>query len=341
MKIGLVGYQGSGKSSLFHWLTGQPPDPALATSTQTAMATVPEPRLEQLIDIYQPKKVTRAAIQVVDTPGISRDGSDSASKLAPLREAGCLIILVSAFAGQDPSQDLASFEDDLLIADLAIVAGRVERLRESVKKPRPGRDQEIEELALLEPLLAALEAGQALRDIELTPPQEKIIRAFQLLTQKPRLLLINSDQDDSQPTSLTESLPPGTSMISCNVAMELELEEMDAEERLEFCREMEITRHDRDELLQLIMQVSGQMLFFTAGDKEVRSWIVPVGTTAVEAAGNIHTDLARGFIRAETMNADDLIRLGGERELKAENLMRREPRDYVLQVGDIILVQHN
>ncbi len=116
---------------------------------------------------------------------------------------------------------------------------------------------------------------------------------------------------------------------------------MDDQQRDEFCQEMQVQQFDRDELIRAIMQRSHQMLFFTAGDKEVRTWMIRVGGTAWEAAGNIHTDLAQGFIRAETMNIDDLVRLGSEREIKAHSLMRQEPKDYVIQEGDIILIRHN
>ena len=116
---------------------------------------------------------------------------------------------------------------------------------------------------------------------------------------------------------------------------------MDEEEREEFCREMQVHGFDRDHLIRTMMDISGQMLFFTAGDKEVRTWMIHKGGTAVEAAANIHTDLAQGFIRAETMNVDDLIRLGSEREMKSHGLVRQEPRDYVIQDGDILLIRHN
>ena len=126
MKIGIIGYQGSGKSSLFHWLTGESPDPVLVHKTQSAMAIVPEPRVHDLCQIYHPKKVTMATLEMVDTPGLSRSHEGSATRLAMIREAGCLVIVVSAFDGNDPAADLQSFEEDLLIADLDIVSGRVE-----------------------------------------------------------------------------------------------------------------------------------------------------------------------------------------------------------------------
>ena len=342
MKIVIVGYQGSGRSSLFHWLTGEVPDPSLSHSLHSAMATIPEPWINGLCDVYQPKKITRAALQVVDTPGLSRDSSNNAGKLADLREAGCLVIVACGFAGHDPARDLASLDDDLLIADLLIVSGRMEKLRESVTKPRPDRERHIKELELLEPIHEALESGRAVRELELSVEQEQIIRSFGLLTQKPRLVVINSDNEQQvDARDLGHKLPDNAALVVVNVAMELELEQMDPAEREEFCQEMEIERFDREQLVRLLMEVSRQMLFFTAGEKEVRSWIISQGTTVVEAAGLIHTDMARGFIRAETMNCDDLIRLGSEREIKAQNLLRREPRDYVIQKGDVIFVQHN
>jgi len=211
-----------------------------------------------------------------------------------------------------------------------------------VTKPRPDREQQIKELELLEPIHDALESGKAVREIEVSVEQQQIIKSFGLLTQKPRLVIINSDNEQELDTSdLAQQLPDNATLVLVNVAMELELEQMDQAEREDFCREMEIERFDRDQLVRQVMEVSRQMLFFTAGEKEVRSWIIARGTTAVDAAGHIHTDMAKGFIRAETMNCDDLVRLGSERELKAQNLLRREPRDYVIQEGDVIFVQHN
>jgi hypothetical protein len=142
MKIGLVGYQGAGKSTLFEWLTGAPHDPAQAHQGQSAMAPVPEPRVPLLCQVYQPKKITLAALELVDTPGLSRSHEGNAARLGLIREAGCFVLVVAGFGGADPLADLASFREDLLLADMEIVSGRIERLRESVKKPRPNREQE-------------------------------------------------------------------------------------------------------------------------------------------------------------------------------------------------------
>lgn len=341
MKIGLVGYQGSGKSSLFQYLTGVPPDPALAHLMQMATATVPDPRIKTLCDIYQPKKVTQASLNIVDTPGLSRTHEGSAAKLAQIREAGCLVVVVGAYAGANAANDLRSFEEDLLIADLDIVMGRVEKLRESVKKPRPNREQELAELAALEPLLAEMENGKATRELTLTADQSRAIKSFQLLTEKPRFVVINVADDQANAAVVGQGLDPAVRVQAFPIALQLELQQMPAEERAAFCAELGLTLYDRDELIRQIMDASGQMLFFTAGDKEVRTWMFRKGGTAEEAAGGIHTDLAKGFVRAETMSCDDLFRVGSEREIKAQNLMRKEPKNYVIQDGDILHILAN
>jgi len=335
MKIGIVGYQGSGKSTLFHWLTEVAPDPALSHLTQSAMASIPDERIAALCEVYHPKKITRASLEIVDTPGLSRTHEGSAAKLGLIREASCLIVVVAAYDHSDPLADLRNFEDDLLIADLDIVSGRVHRLRETVKKPRPDREEQQQELDALEPLLEVLESGRALRELKLTPEQDKATRSFQLLTGKTRLVIINSGDE---PVDIDL---PETSSIAVSLGMQLELSTMPQEEREDFCREMEVQIFDRDSLIQEIMKASGQMLFFTAGDKEVRSWLIPQGATAVEAADNIHSDIARGFIRAETMSCEDITRLGSEREVKAQNLMRHELKDYVIQDGDVLHMRFN
>ena len=341
MKIGIVGYQGSGKSTLFHWLTGVAPDPSLAHTTQAATAEVPDKYIEPLCKIYSPKKVTLASVNIVDTPGLSRDHQGSAGKLALIREAGCLVVVVGAFSGAEPIADLRNFEDDLLLADLDILSGRVERLRESVKKPRPNREKEQEELAALEPLVDVLEQGTSLRDIELTTEQNRAIKSFQLFSQKPRLVVINLPDDETDLNKYGSEAPGGIPLVSVSISLQMELSKMSAEERAAFCEEMSVSTFDAGDLLRKMMEVSGQMLFYTAGEPEVRTWMLRRGGTAEEAAGGIHTDLARGFIRAETMNVEDLIRLGSEREIKAHNLLRKEPKDYVVQDGDILHILSN
>lgn len=339
MKIGLVGYQGCGKSTSFEFLTGVRPDPAQAHIGQSAMAPVPEARVEPLCAVYHPKKITLAALELVDTPGLARSHEGNATRLTVLREAGCLVLVVGAFAGQDWRQDLHSFREDLLLADMQIVSGRIDKLKDSVKKPRPNRDQELAELAALEPMLAALESGKALSEVGLSEEHLKHTRSFRLLTEKPTLILVNVADDETDLQKYTSGDTAEQRVFAAPLGLELELARMNPADRTEFQKEMGLTGSCHDELIRLILDASGQMLYFTAGDKEVRTWMLRKGGTALEAAENIHSDLARGFIRAETMQCDDLIRLGSEREVKAKNLTRQEPKDYVVKDGDILHIK--
>lgn len=343
MKIGLVGYQGSGKSTAFEWLTGVKPDPALAHAAQSAMAAVPDARIAQLQEIYHPKKTVLASLELVDLAGLNRSHEGSAARLALIREAGCLVLVVGAFQrGADALVDVESLDEDFLLADLEIVSGRIERLRESLKKPRPNRDAEMAELAALEPTLQALESGTALHAVGMNEQQLKATKSFRLLTEKPKFVLVNVADDEGDPERFVSELAarnPPVPSAAAPVGLELELAHMSADEREAFRDEMGIGSFDRDALLRKLLDASGQMLYFTASEKELRTWLLPQGGTALEAADNIHSDLARGFIRAEVMSCDDLIRLGSEREVKAQGLVRQEPKDYVVRDGDILHIR--
>jgi ribosome-binding ATPase YchF (GTP1/OBG family) len=338
MRIGLVGYQGSGKSSLFQWLTGVAADRSLSHTTQSAMAPVPDPRVQALAQIYRPKKVTLAALEIVDTPGLSRTHEGNASRLGLIREADCLVHVVAAFDGSDALADIRGFEEDLILTDLEIVAGRAERLRESLTKPRPNREQLQAELAILQPLIDVLENGRPLSGITFSEEHAKATHSFGLLTRKRRLAVINA-ADDVSPNQFAEVSGWALPVLVVPVGLELELSRMTVEEREEFRTEMGLCGSDRDALLRQLMTLSGQMLFFTAGEKEVRTWMIPQGATALEAADSIHSDMARGFIRAEVIRCDDLVRLGSERDVKAHNLARQEPKDYVIQEGDVLNIR--
>lgn len=339
MRIALIGYQGSGKSTLFSWLTGLDADPALAHTTQTASVPVPDKRIEPLCEIYRPKKITLASLDLIDTPGLSRDHEGNAGRLAMIREAGCLVFVVGAFTGADATRDLQCFAEDLLLGDMEIVTGRISRLKESVKKPRPNREQELAELATLESILASMESGKPLRIEEMDEVQKKATRSFQLLTEKPRMTVINLADDAENHDGPAAEIPGQSNVAAVPAGLQYELSRMDEEERQDFINDLGVSAIDRGELLRQMLYASGQLIYFTAGEKEVRSWALRIGGTALEAAENVHSDLARGFIRAETMRYDDLIRLGSEREMKAQNLVRQEPKDYVVRDGDVINIK--
>ena len=341
MKIGLVGYQGSGKSTLFEWLTGVKPDPALGHTAQSAMAPIPEPRVEGLCKIYKPKKVTMAALELVDTPGLSRSHEGSAARLALIRESGCLALVVGAFGRSDPLADLRAFDEDLLLADMEIVTGRMKRVEDSLRKPLPKQEHEqlLHEQATLTTVLAAMEAGQPLRQSDMTDDQLKVTSSFRLLSEKPRVVIFNTADDEPHPERFTALATAQAAVWAVPASLELELSKMSPQDRAEFQQEMGVGGADRDGLVRALLRASGQRLFLTAGQPEVRTWLLPQGGTALEAAASIHTDLARGFIRAEVMTCTDLVRLGSEREVKAQHLVRQEPKDYVIQDDDILLIR--
>ena len=276
MKIGIVGYQSSGKSTLFEWLTGIRPDPALAHTLQSAMAEVPDERIAPLVKIYEPKKITRAVLELVDTPGLSRTHEGNAARLGRLREAGCLILVVSGFGGADPIADLKTFQEDLLLADLQIVTNRVERLQEGLRKPKPGREREQDqaELAHLQPLLETLEAGRPVQEANMTDEQLKAVRSFRLLTQKPTMVVVNLADDDDPKRFAAQAAAmqaENVELIAIPLGLELELVRMSPDDCAEFVAEMGLSPADHDDLLRKIMTVSGQFLYFTAGEKEVRT----------------------------------------------------------------------
>lgn len=339
MKIGLIGYKGCGKSTLFEWLTRVAADPALSHAVQSAMAPIPEPRVEKLCEIYKPKKVTYASLEIVDTPGLNRDQRGNAARLAHLRECESIVCVVGIFEGADPEKEIAAFYEELIFADLEIVSNRIEKVEEQKKRPLPKTEQdrvqfEYETLKIVQ---NALETGKPLQEDELSDEQQKVTRAFRLLSEKPRMVLLNTADDEMDLEKYekfsTEKIP----VVAVSVGLETELSKMSPEERDSFLAEMGLRSTDRDKILRMILEASRQSLFLTAGEKEVRTWLVRQNATALEAAAAIHTDMAKGFIRAEIFKCEDLLRLGSERAVKAENLVRREPKDYVLQDGDIVL----
>jgi len=342
MKIGLVGYQASGKSSIFELLTGVQPDIAKAHTGQIGTAIVPDQRFDDLVALFSPKKVTPAKIELFDTPGLSREqGEGNAQRMSVLREANVLIHVIGAYAGADPLADAQSFEDDLMLADLQVVTNRVNRLRDNVKKPRPDRDELQAELEQLEPIEAALNEGESLREREFTEDQEKFTKSFSLLSRKPQLVLINTAEAEFDQEKIAAIEALGHRVIAAPAGLELDVQQLDEADRAEFAAELGLGEPCKDQLLRAIFELTDQITFFTADEKEVRAWLLHRGETAVDAAGTIHTDLARGFIRAEIMAVADLLRLGSEREVKAAGLHQLVGKEYVMQDGDEIVVRFN
>ncbi len=340
MKLGLVGYQGSGKSTLFELLTGVKSDPAKAHLGQLGTAIVPDPRFDRLVALFKPKKVSPARIDLFDTPGLDRkDHAVNPQRLGVIRESTALVHVIGAFAGADPVADARAFQDDLILADLQVVTSRIGRLQKDVLKPRPDREQLQAEIAALEPIAARLNEGQTLADMEFSELQDKATKSFSLLTRKRRLTVVNTGDvaGDEAVKDRLESL--GHPVIVAPVGLELEVGQLPPEDRELFAREMGLGEPCAARILRAIFEVTGQLTFYTSDEKEVHAWLLSRGGTAFDAAGTIHTDLARGFIRAEIMAAEDLLRLGSEREVKAAGLLHLEGKDYVMRDGDEIVVR--
>ncbi|MBW3540355.1 MAG: DUF933 domain-containing protein [Planctomycetes bacterium] len=340
MKVGLVGYQGSGKSAVFQLLTGVAPDPAKAHSGQAGIATLPDERFERLLALYNPKKVVPPRIELFDTPGLSRQQqAGNAQRLGVIREAYALVHVIGAFAGADPFADAERFEDDLVLADLQVVSGRIERIERDLKKPRPDREELKAEGEALQPIAERLGEGQAVRDMEFSELQEEACRSFSLLTRKRQLVLLNTADSDYDRAAIEKLAGLGHRVVAAPAGLELEVQALPESERAEFAREMGLAEPSRERLLRAIFEVTDRILFYTAAEKEVHAWLLKRGSTVLEAADEIHSDLARGFVRAEVWAVDDLVRLGSERELKAAGLHHVEGKDYVVQDGDEIFIR--
>lgn len=335
MQAGLVGFAGSGKSTLFQLLTGVSPDPGKVQQGQVGIAVLNDPRIDVLASMYSPKKVTRANVEFLDTPGLMPGSSgDNPQRLALIRKGDALVVVINGFTpGGDPATELANFRDELVFADLSVLTKRAETLESQVKKPRPDRDALAKELDVVKRCAAALEAGQVVGDLELTEEEKKPMRSFGLLTDKALVVVVNAPQGEGVPEGVSKSAP---NALAIDAQLELELGQMSPEERASFMEEWGIEELGRDRIIRAAYDAVGILTFFTAGDPEVRGWNLERGGSAVDAAGKIHTDLARGFIRAEVTAFEDLKRVGSEKEAKAQNLQRLEGKAYIVQDGDVM-----
>jgi ribosome-binding ATPase len=340
MRIGIVGYQGSGKSTVFELLTGDKPDIGKAHTGQLGTAIVPDERFDRLVEMFKPKKESPAKIELFDTPGLSRsEQAGNAKRLGIIREADALVHVVGAFTGSDPVADVQAFVTDLVLADLQVVTGRMERLQKDVTRPIPNKTDLEAELEGLRPLEARLADGQTLHGLELTPVQQKAIRAFALLSGKPHLVLLNTSDSDVDAEAVAKIEGVGLLVVAGPLGLELEVAQLSEDERELFAQEMGLGESSREKVLKAIFQLTDMITFFTCGEKEVHAWLLKRGSNAVEAADSIHSDLARGFIRAEVQSVEDLLRLGSEREVKAAGLHHTEGKDYIVQDGDEIEIR--
>jgi GTP-binding protein YchF len=356
MKIGLIGLPKSGKTTLFNLLTGA----SVATSRfdgaraelHTGIARVPDPRVDRLSGLFKPKKTTYASFEVVDLAGIAK-GERAGLETKEFRNADALLHVVRAFAdpalgAADPRRDVRDLETELILADLEVVERRLERLEASVRK-RPV-EAEVREQAMLRTLKVALEAETPLRAVALAPDEAKMARGFTFLSEKPILHCVNLDEKAvGQGPSVVQGLglasaaaSPHSRVAWVSAVIEREVAELTGEEQQAFLSDLGLEEPAIRRLLSECYALLGLISFFTVGDDEVRAWPIPRGTRAQDAAGTVHTDIARGFIRAEVTSYDDLIAAGGAfAEIRARAQLRLEGKDYVIADGEICHFRFN
>jgi ribosome-binding ATPase len=356
MKTAIVGLPMVGKTSLFTILTGVHESARVGSlEARIGITKVPDPRLEALAKIFDPPKITHATVEYLDFPAISKEALRDPSCLASLRVVDALAHVVRVFESDtvphekgsvDPMRDFEDVEIELILSDFAVVEKRMERVDKDRKKTRnPELDAEF---ALLERLKAELEANRPLRGLEFSAEDEKRIRGFQFLSLKPMLVVLNiGEADTSRMQEVEEKYRtgpfanrPNTAVTAICGKVEAELAELSAEEAKEYLASYGLKESGLERLIAATYALLGLMSFLTAGETEVRAWTIPMNSTAQKAAGAIHSDFEKKFIRAEVVNWKTLIDLGGYPGVKEKGLLRLEGKEYIVKDGDVLVIRH-
>lgn len=357
MKLGILGPPQSGKTTLFTALTRGQAEAGSARGEKVHLGSVkvPDVRLERLRDIYKPKKFTPAKVDYVDAPALetARGERGSLAALSALRDVDAFVLVIRAFDDPavphfmntvDPARDAAWLAGELLLEDLAVVERRLERIEKAVKVGKKPEDPNENEA--LKKVMAALESERPARAAGLTQVQERSLRGFQLLSGRPWIVVVNADdatlkQGEGtlvEPVGrrLPEPTPP---VIALSAKTEAELVALPESEAAEFMALLGIQEPGLTRMIRISYGALGQISFFTVGEDEVRAWTVRDGGLAPEAAGTIHSDMERGFIRAEVIGFEDLIEAGAMAKARERGLLRTEGREYKVRDGDILNIR--
>ncbi len=338
MKVGLIGHRGAGKTTVFNMLTGlQAQVGAYGGKEEVHLGVikVPDARVDKLSQIFKPKKTTYAEIRFTDFPASQTedDLKGNNSLVTQMREVDAIALVLRNFEpGADPIRELNDLLTEMILADLTVVENR--RMRLKKEKARP------QEEALLERCVAALESEKSLRNLEFSADEENILSGFGFLSRKPALALFNQADDKAGqplPAAYQDELKrrelEGLALAG---KVEMEVAQLDEGDRAAFLKEIGIQEPARERFIRASYRLMDLISFLTAGEDEVRAWTIPQGTVARKAAGKIHSDIERGFIRAEVIAYEDFIVLGSETKCKEAGKLRLEGKDYIVQDGDII-----
>ena len=358
MKTGIIGLPQVGKTSLFKILTKVAVEErGYSREAHLGIAKVPDDRLDRLAALFNPKKLIHATVEYADVAAISQEALKESALLASLRNNDALVHVLRAFENDavphvgtiDPARDAKNLEFDLMLSDLTQVEKRLERLEKDLKKMRTSELEK--ENALLLRCKAALEAETPLREMEMSGEEKKLIRGFMFLSQKPVLYAVNLSEsttlgDDlaaaAQKYGLTElAARPGAGLTAFCGKVEAELAEMDDDEAREFLGSYGLSESGLVRLIRRSYELLGLISFFTVGEDECRAWTVPANSRAQEAAGAIHSDLEKHFIRAETIHWDTLLASGSEAVARSQGTLRLEGKDYLVQDGDVLHIRHS
>jgi len=360
MKVALLGLLQSGKSTILASLSGKAIGAIGSTAIEEAIVPVPDARLDWLTEYYKPKKTTYATIDCLDLPGFNftdEHGRAAARRLInQIRTVDMFVLVVRAFANPavppyrnsvNPARDLAELQTELMLADLELVTTRIEKLEKQLKKPIKTQAHDKAELDLQKKLQETIESEKPISSAIETEAEREIIKSLGFLTLKPIVVAVNIGEDRLPVAELDEKFDfagrvdntvPVTTICA---KLEYELAQLDADSRAEFAADLGITESATNKFANSCYSALGLISFLTVVSDELRAWPIKRGTVALDAAGKVHTDIKRGFIRAETMAFNDLKELGSEKAVKAAGKIRLEGKDYIVQDGDIINFRFN